>query len=403
MKKYCFLLLAWLFFQYGYASEFPAGIISTNYDPASACVRVFIPPERQEADIENLWWFLEEHNSRQPIEHLLMQNFRTWEMTARDWEGLKKLEHLNALEIMSCRNFSLEKLCAIGRLENLKALHVLWTDITDEDFKFIENAAALEALTLHGSRVTDKGLASLKKFHSLKELRISKCPVTEEGMLPVLAEMKELERLSLNAEINSEPSSEDRGRYSNRILRPVSQMKNLKELKIFSEKFTPEGIPFLSQLKKLQIVEIPVCHNDESLKILCSLPEIQELNLSGDQTFTDEGLTELAKLPDLTVLCLNECPRLTNESISRLAALKRLTDLDISDNPQITNEAISSLARISSLERLDISRCGFTKKGVQKLKTLYIKKKQKVYITLQDQEELETMINKMGEEDGLER
>lgn len=403
MKKYCFLLLAWLFFQYGYASEFPAGIISTNYDPASACVRVFIPPERQEADIENLWRFLEDHNSRQPIERLLMQNFRTWEMTARDWEGLKKLEHLNALEIMSCRNFSLEKLCAIGRLENLKALHVLWTDITDEDFKFIENAAALEALTLHGSRVTDKGLASLKKFHSLKELRISKCPVTEEGMLPVLAEMKELERLSLNAEINSEPSSEDRGRYSNRILRPVSQMKNLKELKIFSEKFTPEGIPFLSQLKKLQIVEIPVCHNDESLKILCSLPEIQELNLSGNQIFTDEGLTELARLPNLTRLYLNKCPRLTNESISRLAALKRLTDLDISDNPQITNEAISALVQISSLERLDISWCGFTKKGAKRLKTLYIKKKQKVYITLQDQEELETMINKMGEEDGLER
>ena len=393
LKKYCFFLLTLLFFQCGYASEYPAGIIATNYDPASACVRVFIPPERKEADIENLWRFLEEHNSRQPIERLLMQNFLSWEMTARDWEGLKKLEHLNDLEIMSCRNFSLEKLHTIGRLENLKALHVLWTDITDEDFKFIENAAALEALTLHGSRVTDKGLASLKKFHSLKELRISKCPVTEEGMLPVLAEMKELERLSLNAEINSEPSSEDRGRYSNRILRPVSQMKNLKELKIFSEKFTPEGIPFLSQLKKLQIVEIPVCHNDESLKILCSLPEIQELNLSGNQIFTDEGLTELARLPNLTRLYLNKCPRLTNESISRLAALKRLTDLDISDNPQITNEAISSLARISSLERLDISRCGFTKKGVQKLKTLYLKKKQKVYITLQDQEEFETMIN----------
>ncbi|MDO4584598.1 MAG: hypothetical protein Q4D62_10905 [Planctomycetia bacterium] len=367
-------------FQCGYAQEFPVGIDSRGYSPKSSRIQVFIPPTRHEKKIDQLWTFLEEHNTRQPIEHLLMQSMQVWEMTDRDWEGLKKLKHLKSLDIMACSNFRLETLHSIGLVKNLKAFNILWTDMTDEDFQFIENASNLEELALIGSFVTDNGLAYLKKFHSMKDLHISKCPVTEEGVCSVLDKMRGLERLRLNTSICSEPSLEDRIRYSDRILQPVSKMKNLRELEIFSEKFTSEGVRYLSLLKKLQIVTLNICHTDESLKILCSLPEIQELDLSGNQKFTSDGLVELSKLPELRELSLIDCSQLTNENLSQLVLVKHLTDLNISYNPQLNDESVSALAQMPSLSELNISYCSFTKKGIGKLKKQYQKKKRNISI-----------------------
>lgn len=178
----------------------------------------------------------------------------------QDWvvQQLAELTELHFLSFFYTR-LTGQEAKFLKKLNGLKELEYVDSDVNDSGLKVIAQLDQLESLRLSGTKISDAGLKELIRLQHLKQLDLDRTKVTGMG-LGDLAGLKRLTRLNLN---NSPVT--DQG------LKGVANLKFLRELDLGETRITDFGLKELAQLQQLQ-----------------------SLDLSGTK-ITDRGLAELQK------------------------------------------------------------------------------------------------------------
>ena len=137
---------------------------------------------------------------------------------------------------------------------------------------------------------------------------------------------------------------------------PLSQLKNLKDLRLMSCGTDKGGVPIrdiewirpLTNLKKLYL-----CHNEISnIEPIKNLTKLTELNL-GDNLLDDDDLDIIANFTELNELYLY---RNNFSDVSELSVLNYVTVLNLATNPKI--KSVRALTSMKSLTDLRIYGTG---------------------------------------------
>ncbi len=116
---------------------------------------------------------------------------------------------------------------------------------------------------------------------------------------------------------------------------------------------------------------------DETLKVICKLPEIRLLFLD-ESTITNQGIESLKRQRNLEVLEIDS-PYVDDESLLHLASLPTLQELKLRNSPQITDRGLDHLTALVNLSRLWLDDTGVTNSGAAKLARLLPKCEVVVY------------------------
>lgn len=96
-------------------------------------------------------------------------------------ECLTDLPNLSSLRI-SPKGLTYQQLQVIGKIRNLKKLYVAECN-GDEMARIIQNKHDLEVLNLHGSQISNQGVALLKNLNKLKKIEFYSGNITDHGLL----------------------------------------------------------------------------------------------------------------------------------------------------------------------------------------------------------------------------
>src|SRR5262249_4352995 len=106
----------------------------------------------------------------------------------------------------------------------------------------------------------------------------------------------------------------------------------------------------------------------DGLADLAGLKNLRSLDLGSNSGANDQGLKLLASLPQLQTLALSRT-RVRDTGVASLAAFKKLETLDLGIT-KITDAAVGELAKLSQLRGLNVSYAKVTDAGLKKLAAL---------------------------------
>ena len=217
----------------------------------------------------------------------------------------------------------------VGDLQNLEFLDIA-SSVDDRGLEHIQRLSGLRELWLHfATRVSDKGMASLKFWKKLTTLDIYRTNVTDEG-LEYLYHVPALEILFLPSSIT------DKG------LGPPGKLAKLRFLDISETQVTDSG---LAQLKDLGN-KIGTVHRGmqdqrgKALKHLGNLKNLRKLNI-GQTRITDDDLGCVCALTGIEELYLNGL-KITERRPSKLVCLPRLRCVGL-ERTMVTQKGVSGL------------------------------------------------------------
>ncbi len=257
-------------------------------------------------------------------------------------------EEKKAIEFLISKGETAEEKKAIEFLLSKKG-HLQWVDPKARE----QPGAPYWAAQLSSvSQVADADLVHLKQIKGLKSFYIIGSPhVTDRG-IAMLAELDQLEELSLDSHLIS-----DRG------VDRIADIRSLKKLTLWGThgmKITDQGLKRFGQLPNLKnlgfggffnyLSAIPI--TDEGLANLKTLKSLEELDLRGTK-ITDEGLKTLKSMAGLRILNLYKT-QVTDGGLEALAACPSLQDLILAGT-EVGDEGVKLLSRSQSLQRLNLS------------------------------------------------
>jgi internalin A len=196
---------------------------------------------------------------------------------------------------------------AIAGWKQLKRLNVRGTRISDITLQLVSRITALEALDIAQTPVTDNGLDYLITLVNLKELamgggRRASTAFSVLKMLPTLT------HLDLSGARPTPPDMPGRATSGPGIpeesLRAMTELKDLRVLKLGHSNITGAGLRILSSLDKVERLGLEGCRRvgDDAVPELAGWKSLKYLDLQETQV-TAQGLETLRKAkPDLTVL-----------------------------------------------------------------------------------------------------
>ncbi len=198
----------------------------------------------------------------------------------------------------------------------------------------------------------------------------------------------------------------------------ISQFPSLRNVYLYSQGITDEGVAKLAGLKELRVVNlIQTAVTDDGAKFLNSVPNLKEFGCFGTSltqvalmhivnpkgvtklnlrasAITDEGLVAaLPSFPNLESLELSENDAITDKCVAAIVALPKIVDvnfwltkvsdagvaqledkqlkrLNLDNIPEITNKSIESAVKIKSLEFLHLGKTSVNDEGIHLLATM---------------------------------
>jgi Leucine-rich repeat (LRR) protein len=206
--------------------------------------------------------------------------------------------------------------------------------ITDEDLAKLATAdrglEGFESLNLQGSKVTNAGMASLKKLPNLKSITVTGTMVNNDGLASI-AEIPTLERLEANGN-----GVKDTG------ISALKAVPGLRVLFINNAQLTPEGFAALGDLSNLEELHI------------------------GDTTLSDATFSGIAALPNLKSLHIHRCG-VSDKSMGMLTHLKEIRELDIGYCPINGNGLLEmeKAGSFDSIHTLSVVGCPLNQSGAK--------------------------------------
>lgn len=208
-------------------------------------------------------------------------------------------------------------------------------------------------LDLHGSSVSDEGIALLTALPNLAELNLEDTRVTPAS----LDHVKELKHLtSLNLKYCTWGAEES--------LQPLLQLSELRELLLRHTQIGDPALATLAQIKTLRVVDISDNHpvSVQGIAELTKLPVLEGLGLgSMNEMVFPEALTVIAKCKSLRDLDIS-ANSITDEQLSVLKAFPALTSLNCHNNP-ITDQGMVFIKPLKGLIALDIRNTRLSDQG----------------------------------------
>jgi hypothetical protein len=167
-------------------------------------------------------------------------------------------------------------------------------------------------------------------------------------------------------------------RVTDRGLRSLKEFPHLRNLQITSNRgligqpktpslITDAGIPYLNlpQITSLDLSGLPI--TDQGLKALAGLSELNSLYLRRTNV-QGSSLGQFASLPSLRMLSLDQTA-ITDRELSQLAGASSLQWLSLSGNT-LSAAPLKKLATLPSLTQLVLERCGLLDEEVAILKAV---------------------------------
>ncbi len=226
-----------------------------------------------------------------------------------------------------------DSLALIGRLKRLKSLRLSGLVLTNrQSLEFLANLDQLEDLTLVRSRL-------------------------RPGALSHLAHLKKLQSLNLMGT-----------NVDNAALASIEGLAELTELNLSGTAIDGAGLASLGKLSKLEDLNLDrTAIDDRGLSVLAKLPALAHLSLYGTK-LTGAGLVHLKGAQRLEELRL-EGTQLRDESLVNLASVTSLKVLELKGTA-VGDAGMKYLKRLTNLEELTLDRTAITDAGLAQLTAL---------------------------------
>jgi len=182
------------------------------------------------------------------------------------------------------------------------------------------------------------------------------------GSLEVLKSFPDLERLSLT-DVSVDTKGE---RIGDKELAPISELTNLKELSLRGTRITGTGLSYLTEMIKLEKLDLCHCPISDGLEALKGLVQLRELDL-GKTGIDDAGAEPLSALTSLEILNFRETS-ITPAGVKHLSPLSRLKTLRL--EVVLNDEALAAIGALTELEELDAGLHDVTDTGLASISGL---------------------------------
>jgi Leucine-rich repeat (LRR) protein len=251
-------------------------------------------------------------------------------------DGVRDISPLEAMEKLQSLDFSgLDRLGTIDSLEKTTSLRCLVLD----DCRAIERidplaaCKRLELLNL-SSCWELKSIEPLRGLSSLKNLNLFQCSKVKD--FSAIASLSSLETLKISG-LSGFNNFDFLARLTELCELDISRGQALGSVA------SGTNLNFLSELKKMQILEAESWERLEDISSLAGLEELENLNLGKCSMLKD--LSPLADLPKLATIGVSGCKSLRDLSpLAKISALKSLS--------RFRNEGHADLQGCESLEDL---------------------------------------------------
>jgi uncharacterized protein (TIGR03067 family) len=194
---------------------------------------------------------------------------RSHPVTDEAVRALNKLDGLTALDFESCPNITAAAFKGLDRFPMLTSVSVTSPTLDDATTEEIAKLKTLEAVFLHGEKLTDKSLAALAGARGLKDLKLEQANATVAG------------------------------------IKMLNGLPNLEQLWLWDMPVVDAALGELHppKLRTLHLHRSSV--TDEGLGKLPVMPSLWSIGLSGPKV-TDAGLKHLQKQPNLESISLTD-------------------------------------------------------------------------------------------------
>ncbi len=210
----------------------------------------------------------------------------------------------------------------------------------------------LDYLSLNDSSISDRAFLEIGHMKKLQQLQIDNVSISDAA-LKHLEELP-LERLSIRL-----------NKLHDEALKYVSHIKTLKHLQCGkNDQLTGNGYAELKQLPNLQ--HLDVIDNPIDLKAAKAIAQlkISDLNLT-NTTINNESLKELCVLPNLHNIQLSECKNISGAGMKYLANLAELDTVNLEAAKQVGDKDVEFLKHCPKLKTLDLRTTGITDKTLE--------------------------------------
>jgi Leucine-rich repeat (LRR) protein len=203
-------------------------------------------------------------------------------------DGIMALQNLRSLKRLrlSSDDISDNATNALKRLTELRCLNVAGSSITDTGLANLASLPHLEELTLDFTRITNAGLPVLAELPHLKKLELYGTDVDNSGIEAVIGNLNSLESLRLG-----------RTKVTDQGVADLRKLKTLRELDLTDTKVTDRCIDDLLDMKSLSGIGLnatPV--TPKAVARLKELPNLQRLGIKMCPSITHADLRQLQDL-----------------------------------------------------------------------------------------------------------
>ena len=267
-------------------------------------------------------------------------------------EGLANLVELHLSKATKVTDAGLAHLRKLPRIEGL------WLDgtsLTDAGLRHLKDLRTLKELYLGATGVTDAGLANLADLTQLKRLGIGHSRVTGAGLIH-LRRMSELE--SLGAEATG---------VSGEGFVHLAGLTRLRTLVLWETQVSDAGLEHLQNLRQLEILALSGPGvTDVGFGDLRMLTKLQFLGVGG--RVTDAGLVHLHDLTELRQLNLDKT-LVTDDGLQYLRGLTQLKDLRL-EGTSVTNAGLAQLQKLTQLKELHLKNTNVSAADAEEFKKI---------------------------------
>lgn len=329
-------------------------------------------------------------------------------LAAEDIALFGRLTDLETLQILNCRELNDEMVANLAGLKKLKTLGLTNsvigdaavemiaksfpeltnldlssnTNMTNGVLKVISEMSQLERLTLVQNRFNDLGTGRLAKLEKLRVLdlrgNMEAGDMTMEiiGVLPALVAFKHRSTTVSDFGIENLANSktlrallmQDFG-ITSMAGEQLAKLENLSELEIFRcQGFGSDGVLALKGMKLSRLqLRDLPMVDDMAMEVFTDLPELKKLYIHENDSVSDYGLENIKNLTTLEVLDIWSVPQMTDATIDIIAGLPNLQELSIRET-DITDAAIDKLLAMPKLKSLTLKDNGnVSAEGLEKL------------------------------------
>jgi GT2 family glycosyltransferase/glycosyltransferase involved in cell wall biosynthesis/ankyrin repeat protein/predicted Zn-dependent protease len=243
-----------------------------------------------------------------------------------------------------------EGLARLAALDRLQVLYLGLTAVGDAGLAHLAGLRLLRLLALNGTKVGDPGLACLRELDQLQVLALGGTQVEDAG-LAQLANRSHLETLYLNGT-----------RVGDAGLAHLRGLPRLRRLDLLGTRVTDAGLAHLRELGGLQWLDFGATQvGDNGLTALGGLVGLSHLELHNSRV-TDAGLESLGKLRRLRALSL-AFTQVTDAGLPALHGLNEVRSL-LLGGTRISDAGLPHLQHLEGLEELGLQRTRVSDAGL---------------------------------------